>query len=46
MILDILLPSVLFLIAVAIFFLYAKLEKKVDSLLEDTNSGSDTLFYW
>jgi presenilin-like A22 family membrane protease len=33
MILDILLPSVLFLIAVAIVFLYAKLEKKVDSLL-------------
>jgi hypothetical protein len=33
MILDILLPSVLFLIAVAIIFLYAKLEKKVDSLL-------------
>jgi hypothetical protein len=33
MILDILLPSVLFLIAVAIFFFYAKLEKKVDSLL-------------
>jgi len=33
MILDILLPSVLFLIAVATIFLYAKLEKKVDSLL-------------
>ena len=33
MILDILLPSILFLIAVAIIFLYAKLEKKVDSLL-------------
>ena len=33
MILDILLPSVLFLIAVAIVFLYAKLEKKMDSLL-------------
>jgi len=33
MILDILLPSVLFLIAVAIVFLYARLEKKVDSLL-------------
>jgi len=33
MILDILLPSVLFLIAVAIVFLYAKFEKKVDSLL-------------
>ena len=33
MILDILLPSVLFLIAVAIIFLDAKFEKKVDSLL-------------
>jgi len=33
MILDILLPSVLFLIAVATVFLYAKLEKNVDSLL-------------
>ncbi len=33
MILDILLPSVLFLIAVAIIFLYAKFEKKVDILL-------------
>lgn len=32
MILDIVLPSVLFLIAVAVVFLYAKLEKKVDSL--------------
>jgi len=32
MILDVLLPSVLFLIAVAIIFLYAKFEKKVDSL--------------
>ena len=36
MILDILLPSVLFLIAVAIIFLYAKFEKKVDSLLGGT----------
>ncbi len=33
MILDVLLPSVLFLIAVATVFLFAKLEKKVDSLL-------------
>lgn len=33
MILDILLPSVLFLITVATIFLYAKLEKKVDSLV-------------
>jgi len=32
MILDVLLPSVLFLIAVAVVFLYARFEKKVDSL--------------
>jgi len=36
MILDVLLPSVLFLIAVATIFLYAKFEKKVDSLLGGT----------
>jgi len=36
MILDVLLPSVLFLIAVAIIFLYAKFERKVDSLLGGT----------
>jgi len=36
MILDVLLPSVLFLIAVAIIFLYAKFEKKVDTLLGGT----------
>ncbi len=34
--LDILLPSVLFLTAVIIVFLYARLEKKVDSLLGGT----------
>jgi len=33
MILDVLLPLVLFLIAIAIIFLYAKFERKVDSLL-------------
>jgi len=36
MILDILLPSVLFLIAVAILFLYARFEKKVSSLFGGT----------
>jgi hypothetical protein len=34
MILDVLLPSFLFLIAVAVVFLYARFEKKVDSLFE------------
>jgi len=36
MILDVLLPSVLFLIAVAIIFLYARFEKKVSSLFGGT----------
>jgi len=39
MILDVLLPSVLFLIAVAVVFLYARFEKKVDSLFGGKELG-------
>ena len=36
MILDVLLPSVLFLVALAVFFLHARFEKKVDSVFGGT----------